>query len=132
MLGEGLCVPLGEEAREGLELVDHAVRVAVLAECLRRAALSDRDARQLVGRAVDAQPAVLALHGEEAGARAVLRADSRGEEVLVAQCRDARGVDAVEAAVRRVMGRLRLAKQRDDQVEVIESAVKPRPLGLGI
>lgn len=90
MLGEGLCVPLGEKAREGLELVDHAVRVAVLAECLRRAALSDRDARQLVGRAVDAQR------------------------------RDARGVDAVEAAVRRVMGRLRLAKQRDDQVEVID------------
>ena len=73
-----------------MELVDHAVRVAVLAECLRRAALSDRDARQLVGRAVDAQR------------------------------RDARGVDAVEAAVRRVMGRLRLAKQRDDQVEVID------------
>ena len=89
MLGEGLCVPLGEEARDDLELVDHAVRVAVLAEGLRRAALSDRDARQLVGRAVDAQPAVLALHGEEARARAVLRTDGRGEEVLVAQRRDA-------------------------------------------
>ena len=132
MFVDALCVSLGKEARDGLELVDHAVRVAVLAECLRRAALSDRDARQLVGRAVDAQPAVLALHGEEARTRAVLRTDSRGEEVLVAQRRDARGVDAVEAAVRRVMGRLRLAKQRDDQVEVIESAVKPCPLGLGI
>ena len=89
VLVDGLCVPLGEEAREGLKLVDHAVRVAVLAEGLRRAALSDRDARQLVGRAVDAQPAVLALHGEEARARAVLRTDGRGEEVLVAQRRDA-------------------------------------------
>lgn len=89
MFVDVLCVPLGKEAREGLELMDHAMRVAILAEGLLFAALSDRDARQLVGRTVDAQPAVLALHGEEAGARAVLRADGRGEEVLIAQRRDA-------------------------------------------
>ena len=120
VLIDGLLVPLSKNTRKGLELVDHAVRVAILAEGLLFAALRDGDARQLVGRAVDAQPTVLALHDEEARARAVLRADGRGEEVLVAQRRDARGVDAVEAAVRRVMGRLRLAKQRDDQVEVID------------
>ena len=45
MFVDVLCVSLGKEAREGLELMDHAVRVAILAEGLLFAALSDRDAR---------------------------------------------------------------------------------------